>query len=379
MALLGAPGRRALLISESTRIPGLISIVDVAPTALGREGALTTQPHDDPVGYLRDLDARIRDNNTARLPAMLAVLAVITALAFLRPRAAVLAFANVAAVNLALGVVGVSSPWLVIVVLPLAAALALLQASRLGDGALGVTLASVIVAYLLAMALEPPSVALSPLGPTQNSRFYGFSNLLETLFLVPALAAAALLRRSWAFFAVAALTVVTVAGSRFGADAGGAVVLAAGYAALALALLPRRIALGTLGALAAATALALVVGPSTHLGNADLPEALAERVSLSFARATDNLVVALVVVAAVAALAVLVLRLRRLGLPPQQRALPVALAVAVACSLVVNDSPLDVSLIGLVSYLTLERFVRDRETESHPYNSGVPREGVVSP
>ena len=40
---------RGLLTSESTRIPGLVSIADVAPTALG-EVVLSSTPDDDPVG-----------------------------------------------------------------------------------------------------------------------------------------------------------------------------------------------------------------------------------------------------------------------------------------------------------------------------------------
>ena len=36
-----------------------------------------------------------------------------------------------------------------------------------------------LVAYLVAMGVDDRWVALSPLGPSQNARFYGISNLLE--------------------------------------------------------------------------------------------------------------------------------------------------------------------------------------------------------
>ena len=52
---------------------------------------------------------------------------------------------------------------------------------------------------------------------------------------MPALAGSVLLGRAfglWAFAAVAALALVTVEGSEFGADGGGVIVLLAGYAAL---------------------------------------------------------------------------------------------------------------------------------------------------
>ena len=52
---------------------------------------------------------------------------------------------------------------------------------------LGPASAALVGAYLLVLGLDPDAVALSPLGPSQAGRFYGFSNLLATTFLVPAL------------------------------------------------------------------------------------------------------------------------------------------------------------------------------------------------
>ena len=106
------------------------------------------------------------------------------------------------------------------VVALLAAAAALLP--------LGAACAALVVAYLLVLGLDPEAVALSPLGPSQAGRFYGFSNLLETTFLVPALLGPAVLGRRGVLVGAAAL--VAVGGSRFGADGGGLLVLLAGYA-----------------------------------------------------------------------------------------------------------------------------------------------------
>ena len=333
-------GASGLLTSTSTRIPGLVAIADIA------HGRVRVEPDDDPLATLRELDDRIRDNGTSRLPASVLAALIVVALALVRPRAAVSALATGALANLLLGVLGVSSPWLAIPAIALGTAAGLLVPTT------GVLLAGTIALYGLAMAIEPAWVALSPLGPTQNARFHGISNLLETMLLPVALASGALLwrRHGTAGLAVAAaIALVTVAGSRFGADAGGAVVLLAGFAVLAVSLLPRRTALAALGALVLVTALALVLGPSTHLGAADLPGDLWDRLVLSWERATDGVGVGLVTAAAVVTLVVLVARW-----PP--RPLPLAMAAAIAVSMLVNDSPQDVALGGLVGWLALARW-----------------------
>ncbi|MGH3031019.1 MAG: hypothetical protein ACRDNE_09700, partial [Gaiellaceae bacterium] len=224
-------GYEGLLASESTRIPGLVSIVDVAPTALGTEGALGWQPQEDAAAELDALDARIDANNSTRLWAVLLACALLVGLALAVPRAAVPAFAALLLANLLLGLADVSAAWLVLLVLAVAvlAGGPLLAFLWPPPVALGWGLVAVLAAYLLALGLDGSAVALSPFGPTQNARFYGLSNLLETFLLVPALGGAALLGSrlgSPAFAAVAVLAFVTVAGSSFGADGGGAVVLA---------------------------------------------------------------------------------------------------------------------------------------------------------
>jgi len=362
-------GRRGVVTSTSTRVPGLVSIADLA-----HPERLSLRREDDPVGYLRDLERRIRDNGRSRVVAAVAVAVVVALLAFVAPVAGVLAFAAVAAMNLLLGVAGVSEPWMVVTLLLLAALVALPLALLLrGPVAIGLALASVIAGYLVAMGVDATWVALSPLGPSQNGRFYGVSNLLETMLLVPALAAAALLFRrfGWAAFAgVAALALVTVAGSRFGADGGGAIVLAAGYGVLGAMYAGggRRalvVAAGAAAAAVAVVALDAVFGPTTHVGEAvrggpgEVLGDVGDRLVLSWRRATDNAFVGLVVAGSIAALVFLVVRGPR-------RALPLAFAAAIAVSLLVNDSPREVALGGLVGYLALLRF-DDRQAEPGVY------------
>ena len=235
-----APGYSGLLVSDATRIPGLVSIADLADTALGTGDALRSEPSADPVGELRELDLRIDDNGTARMPAAAVTAVLIAGLAVFLPAAALLGFAAALGANLALGIGGVSYAGLVVPLLALAVgAGSPFVARRLRSPlAAAWVFMGVIAAYLVAMAVDASWVALSPLGPTQNARFFGLSNLLETMFLVPAFAAAYLLGKRFGlvgFGAAALLTLITVAGSRFGADGGGAIVLVAGYAVLLVA------------------------------------------------------------------------------------------------------------------------------------------------
>lgn len=394
VAVVG-PGYDGLLTSHSTRIPGLVSVADIAPTALSDPDRLGSTLSSDPLGELRELDRRISDNGDARLPAGLLAAALLVALAVVRPRAGPLGLFAALTANLALGVAGISTPWFVVAAIGVAVVAGGLLLARAIPSSVGVAVVgvAVIAAYLLAMALDATWVALSPLGPTQNSRFYGISNLLETMLLVPALVAAAFLARRFglvAVAAVAALALVTVAGSRFGADGGGAIVLAAGFAVLAAALLGgRRRALAAilLGAGAALAVLALdaVLGPATHVGESlrggpdEVARDLAERLSLSFRRATAHWGVFVAVVGAVTALAVLAARLPRLDLGREGRALLLGFVAAIAVSLVVNDSPVDVSLWGLVGYLVLERGAARGDPHARKYNFGDPSEGALRP
>lgn len=368
--LVVGPGYNGLLTSDSTRIPGLVSVVDVAPTALGRGGALGSERAEDALGQLRELDERIDENGGLRLPATILVCALVVALALLFPAAAVPGFAAALLANLALGIADVSTLWAVLLVLGLAVALGgpLLAALLRSPLALGSLLVAVLAAYLLALGIDGTTVALSPLGPSQNSRYFGLSNLLETMLLVPALAGAALLyaRLGWAAFGgTALLAFVTIAGNRFGADGGGGIVLAAGFAVLAVLLAGggrRALALAvgvSLGLALGLVALDAATGGSSHVTSAledgplGLGGDLVERVELSWERTTSSWWVGLAVVALLAVFVLLVIGTLRRPEPLRELAVPLAFAAAIAVSMIVNDSPTDVLLVGATGYAAL--------------------------
>jgi hypothetical protein len=369
IAVLGE-GFQGLLTSPSTRLPGVVSIADVAPTALAEEDGLGWTTEHDPAARVLALDHLIEAKKDARLVSSLLVGALIALLAFVFPRAALLAYGTALVTNLALGATETANMW---IVLPAVAAavvaavpIALVVRRSL---ALGASLAAVLALYLVAFAVDGAWIAYAPWGPPQNGRFYGVSNLLETMLLVPALAGAALVARrlgALGLAAVAAVAFVVVAGSRFGADGGGALVLAAGYALLAALLAGVRgralVAALAGGALLAGGLVALdaATGGSSHVTRAigGGPEGLAahfgDRLAISWERATLAPAPAVSVFLSLAIVALLVVRLVRSDAPLALRALPLAFAAAVGTSLVVNDSPNDVAVAGLVGYLVCE-------------------------
>jgi hypothetical protein len=340
IAVLGN-GFRGVLSSDSTRIAGLVSITDVA------RGRLRFEEVDDPVATLETLDRRIERNDRIRLPLTLALVAAAVLVALVRPRLGPRVFLLVLAANLWL-----AGWWAVAVVA--AAALVL---------PLGWASATVLGAYLVALGVDAESVALSPFGPSQAGRFYGVSNLLETMLLVPALLGASLLGR--AGIAVAALALVAVGGNRFGADGGGLLVLLAGYGVLVLRLHHRRLTAGralALGAAAVAAGVLLVgidaaLGGSSHVTSAlgDGPGGalgdVGDRLRIAWERSTAS---AGPLVAALAGLAGLVLVATRRPHGPATD----ALLAAVAVSLLVNDTPTDVLGVGAAAALVLYRYER---------------------
>lgn len=372
------PGLRdGLLVSDSTRIPGLVSIADIVPTADGSADTLRSQPDSDPAATLADLDARIDGHNDSRVPAGITAGVILLVLALLWPRAGLLGFGAALLANLALGLVAVSSFWPTLIVIGLAAAGGWLLAVVLrSDFAIGLFLGGIVLAYLVALGADGTSVALSPFGPSQNSRFYGLSNFLETMLLVPALGGAVYLWRrfGWpAFAGMALVSFVMVAGNRFGADGGGAIVLAIAFPLLAVLLAGLRgrrlvVAIGIALAVAIGlVALDAATGPSSHLtraldsGPSGLASDLRDRLELSWERIAQQGDIALVVAVCLPVLVILVVRLLRSDALLNLRALPLAFAAALATSLIVNDSPNDVLTAGLVGYVVVEAvMLRDR-------------------
>jgi mono/diheme cytochrome c family protein len=334
-----APGPRGVLTSSSTRIDGLVSLADVA------HGNLEVVAVKDPVATLERLEHRIERNDRIRLPLTLLLggLAYVVAVVApgLAPRVVLLGLAA----NLWL------AGWWVVALVALAAAVL----------PLGLACASVLLAYLLVLGLDPESVALSPFGPSQAGRFYGVSNLLETMLLVPAILGTALLGRLGV--AVAGLSLVAVAGSRFGADGGGLLVLLAAYATLlvrtrGIRLDARRVAALVVAGVAAAVVLVgldAAVGGSSHVTQAvgDGPGAvlgdIADRLELSARRTFDAVGPAFAVLASLTVLVVVAAWRPR-------RPLTDAVLVALVVSLVVNDTPGDVIGFGAVAAFVIRRF-----------------------
>jgi hypothetical protein len=340
-------GYRGVLTSDSTRIDGLVTLDDVI------EGNLDWHADNDAVATVERLDDRIVRNDDLRLLFTILVGTVVIALAIVRPQLAPRALLVALALNLWLSPALAVAGALAAVALPL-----------------GWACAALLAVYCAALGLDAETVALSPLGPSQVGRFYGVNNLIETFLLLPAFLGAALLGRLGV--AVAALAIVTIAGNRFGADGGGLVVLLAGYAVLALRLMGGRITRRRallLGAGVLAAALVLVgldaaTGGSSHVtdavsdGPGDLAAELGDRIERSVTRTLDS----------AGPLGVVLASLAVLGWTVTKRGEPVldALLVALAVSLVVNDTPSDVLSAGAVAAVTLVRLRAQESPETAP-------------
>ena len=369
IAILGA-GYRGILTSGSTRIRGLVSIVDIAPTALALEGngkpRIRAEPDTDPVGTLRTLETRLGRTPDARLAFTLLIVAAVVLLALvavlLRSRAAArascLAAQAVLAGALLASALGITSPWASTLLAVLAILAAALVAALASDRrSFAAALLSIFVVYLVVTAAWPEVNSLSVLGPhpAHGTRFYGMPNLVETILVTPALLGAALLGRA-SVPAALVLALATVGPSGTGADGGGVVVFSVGLLVLGLLLSGRRATPRTillvLGAAATVTlalfGLDAALGGSSHVthalggGPGTLAGDFARRMRLSWANVTNPWAHSVYAAVAIGFLAWLVSR-RPLS------AVRISLTVAVGVSLLVNDSPVDVLTAGAVS------------------------------
>jgi hypothetical protein len=205
-----------------------------------------------------------------------------------------------------------------------------------------------LAVFVIVLAAFPETNALAAIGPHPDGgvRFFGVTNQVETLLLAPVLAAAATSLRWLA--AIGLLALVTLGWSRAGADGGGVLVLLAGLAALVVQERVRRLSvvrIALAGAAVVGVALLLVavdagLGGSSHVtdavggGPSGLADDLRRRIDVSWAGATASWHAGLVCVLGLAAIVAVAL------LAPRRRA-TTAFLVALAVSLVVNDSPVD--------------------------------------
>ena len=380
VAVVG-PGYRGILTDTSTRLTGLISLADVARSALalgrGERPSIRAEPADDPLGELARFDRRLTQAHDSRLGGMLVLVGLMLAfsLATLLARARALARATLLvpstciAAAVALTAAGVAAPWQATVGVGLAGGLGALTAGILLPPRLPLAFGLIaLYAFLfVVMWTHPEWNALASIGPHPDGggRFYGVTNQVETLLLPPALVLGEL---AGPLLPVVALAVSGgIAASRVGADGGGLVVYLAGFLVLWLRLqqLPaRRAALAT--AAAAGAALLLVgidaaTGGSSHVtkavggGPGTLLGDLGHRLHVSAAGVVQTWNAALLFALGIVGLAVLAC------LKPRRPLLD-AYLVALVVSLLVNDTPTDVAGYGGLAALGLWLFARSEET-----------------
>jgi hypothetical protein len=356
VAIVGG-GFHGILDSTSTRLPGLVSIADVAPTAVDLEQG-SDPVLDDRSGSadsLHKLDLRLtraHDSRSAATAGLSVLLVCLTAAAFVArsrrlARAALLAAPSAISIALLLSAAGLRSPLVVgLAVAAGGAGVAIAAGKREALFALAVAL--FLAGFLVVLAAFPETNALAAIGPHPDGgvRFFGVTNQVETLLLAPVLAAAATSRRWLAI--VGLLALVALGWSRAGADGGGVLVLLGGLGALVLQGELRRISVVRVvlaGAAAVGLALLLVavdavLGGSSHVtravgdGPSGLADDLGRRLDVTWAGVTASWHAALLCVLGLAALVAIAMR------SPRQR-VTTAFLIALAVSLVVNDSPVD--------------------------------------
>jgi hypothetical protein len=383
IAIVG-DGYHGLLLSSATHIPGLVSIADVAPSVRslerGQKPILTSRPARNAPAQLATMNARLNAAHFARKKSTRVLIGLVFGFAalalvlrspffgratMLAIPAMVLASTIASALHIERGVPWWSGAIALALTLPLAF---VARTRTLFAWALAVLLG----AYAVFLGVSPATVSLAALGPHPEGggRFFGLTNQVETLLLGPVLALGALVELP--LLAVVALASLVVVGwSRLGADGGGLIVYAAGFATLALLGLRGRVTVtrAALGAAAViAVGLALVgldalTGGSSHVthavggGPGRVFSDLGHRLHLSWrgiVNKTDHLEIAIVSLITLAVLALL---------RPRSRTLD-ALLVALIVSLAVNDSGFDILRFGAlvaIAVFTWGRTVRLRD------------------
>ena len=375
-----------LLLSDRTKVPGLVSLYDLEPTVKaldrGRAAAADVAPGCRPAGArCAGSTVRLTEAHDSRGAAAYVVFGLVALFALLAlglrsafwGRAALLAGPVALTAALALSGLDVARPRsvglaLLVVVGVAAPGLAAVTRSRL---ALAAALLAVFAVYAGVLAFSTETSSLAALGPHPDGgvRFYGISNQVETLLLVPGLLGAALL--GVGLLPLVALCVLVVVGaSGLGADGGGVLVFAAGYLFLWLrlrgvALTWRNLALA--GAAAIGAGLLLVgldaaVGGSSHVTRTigDGPGALAGELAHRWRVSLDGYV-ATWQATAIITFSLLVLVWVALRRP--RFATVDAVLVALAVSLLVNDSPRDVVAYGALSCAALRFWEETRPVQ----------------
>jgi hypothetical protein len=366
------PGYHGLLTSASTRIDGLVSLADIAPSAIsikaGSTPPIRAVADADAPATLARLDVRLGRAHDARTGATLVLVGWLVAFAALgvlarsaiAGRAAVLVAPVALSAALMLRTIGVDDPTTVVL------ALAVVTGSGsvllgLRRGLLVPAVVSFLLVFLVALAVWPEVNALATIGPHPDGggRFYGVTNQVETLMLAPSLAAAAAVGAVGSV-AIGLLLLVTVGWSRTGADGGGLLVVASAFVVLLARrtranITPVRIVVGVaavLGIGLAAVGIDALLGGSSHVtdavggGPSALFDDLDRRLRISWAGATSAEHTTFLCLLSLGGLA-------WLGVRGRDRPVVVAMLVAIAVSLLVNDTPVDVLGYGALGCLAL--------------------------
>ncbi len=344
------PGFDGLLTSSATRIPGLVSIADL--------DGLRARADANPGATLRRLDhrlARAHDaRNWATVTVMLCALALCAAALLVRSRllarAAALSIPASLSAALLLSALGGFQPTVALVAL---AALTLGVALALSPLPLEPLLLLFLAGYLVVLTVWPEANSLAIVGPHPDGggRFYGVTNEVETLLLVPVVLAA---RRF--FVPAAALSLALVGWSRAGADGGGLVVFAVALLLLRLQRLSLKLLLGAVALAVGLVGIDAALGGSSHVTHTifhpvRLAHAFTHRWHTSWDGVTATGHAALIAGLTLAALAMFSL------LRPRSRELD-AVLVALAVSLLVNDTASDVIGFGALSCAVVWTLVR---------------------
>ncbi len=400
------------LTSDSTRMDGYVSSIDLAPTILERLGlpipsemdgtAIHTEGSPDfaEVESLGDRLTAIPSRRASVVGISILAWALAAGLAALLGRAGaglrLLALA-VAYLPLVL-LVGAAlrpseSAELLLLALAAPALAALTLAALSGYRALAVACGATTAACAIDVIAGSPLTSLSLIGPNPGGgvRFYGIGNELEAILAPLVLVgtgaaitgfAAALSRRAAAiaFLAVAACAAIVFAAGRFGADVGAAIVFPAGAAAAAAAVSGRRslawLALAApLLALALLALIDLISGGDAHLtrsvldagGLSDLADVAERRLRLSaisFGRAAGSPVFW----ALLASAALAVIQRRRIGAwfagQPTMLAAFAGAAFATVVGTLANDSGALLLEVGIAYLLAFSGYVWAEKAES---------------
>jgi hypothetical protein len=364
LAVVGG-GYHGLLTSRSTRIAGLVSIADVAPTVVslqkGRSPRIRSRSSHDAAAALARLDTRLRNAHDARTFGIVVLVAAVLTFAGLAQllrsavlsRAALLAIPAALTVSFALSAASVDGRLPVALLLAIGTVGLALVGSRSAGWLLPLTTAFLVAAAVV-LVLWPEVNALSVIGPHPDGggRYFGVTNEVETLLLAPVLAAGALVATSRVPL-VAALALLVVGWSRTGADGGGVLVVVAALTALwsfreGISWTFRRLAaasVATIGLALLVVGIDVVSGGSSHVTNAlgkgpwSVASEIGHRLHISWAGATAT-------TQATVSLALTLIALIGLALVRERSDVVDALLVALAVSLLVNDSPTDVIAYG---------------------------------